>query len=137
MQSISTRSVGDDLVKALGLSGVSKRQVSCLRGELDERVSTFLSRQIQRDWPYLWIDATDVKTREARRVVSRAESEHRRQARGAQSEGRRVGNRAVLDRVPSQPEPASLRDVTLAISDSREGIEAAAAWMLKATWQRC
>jgi hypothetical protein len=57
VQGISTRSV-DDLVKALGMSGVSKRQVSRLCGELDERVGAFLNRQIEGDWPHLWIDAT-------------------------------------------------------------------------------
>ena len=66
---ISTRSV-DDLVKALGMSGVSKSQVSRLCGELDERVGAFLNRQIEGDWPYLWIDATYVKTRQAGRIVS-------------------------------------------------------------------
>lgn len=66
---VSTRSV-DDLVKALGMSGVSKSQVSRLCGELDERVGAFLNRQIEGDWPYLWIDATYVKTREAGRIVS-------------------------------------------------------------------
>ncbi|OQC03719.1 MAG: Transposase, Mutator family [Alphaproteobacteria bacterium ADurb.Bin100] len=69
IQGISTRSV-DDLVKALGMSGVSKSQVSRLCGELDERVGAFLNRQIEGDWPYLWVDATYVKTREAGRIVS-------------------------------------------------------------------
>jgi putative transposase len=68
---VSTRSV-DDLVKALGMSGVSKSQVSGLCAELDERVGAFLNRQIEGDWPYLWIDATYVKTREAGRIVSAA-----------------------------------------------------------------
>jgi putative transposase len=69
VQGISTRSV-DDLVKALGMSGVSKSQVSRLCGELDERVGAFLNRPIEGDWPYLWIDATYVKTREAGRILS-------------------------------------------------------------------
>jgi putative transposase len=69
VHAISTRSV-DDLVKALGMSGVSKRQVSRLCAELDERVRAFLHREIEGDWPYLWIDATYVKTREAGRIVS-------------------------------------------------------------------
>jgi len=69
VQGISTRSV-DDLVKSLGMSGVSKSQVSRLCGELDERVNAFLGRQIEGDWPYLWVDATYVKTREAGRIVS-------------------------------------------------------------------
>src|ERR1044071_5572465 len=66
VQAISTRSV-DELVKALGMSGVSKSEVSRLCGELDERVQAFLERPIEGDWPYLWIDATYVKTREAGR----------------------------------------------------------------------
>lgn len=69
VQGISTRSV-DDLVKALGMSGVSKSQVSRLCAELDERVGAFLNRTLEGDWPYLWIDATYVKTREAGRIVS-------------------------------------------------------------------
>ncbi|CAM5183429.1 hypothetical protein CDEN61S_03651 [Castellaniella denitrificans] len=69
VQGISTRSV-DELVKALGMSGVSKSQVSRLSAELDERVGAFLNRPIEGDWPYLWIDATYVKTREAGRIVS-------------------------------------------------------------------
>ena len=62
IQGISTRSV-DDLVKALGMSGVSKSQVSRLCEELDERVGAFLNRPLEGDWPYLWIDATYVKRR--------------------------------------------------------------------------
>ena len=62
IQGISTRSV-DDLVKAMGMTGVSKSQVSRLCEEIDERVQTFLQRPIEGDWPYLWIDATYVKTR--------------------------------------------------------------------------
>ena len=69
VKGISTRSV-DHLVKARGMSGVSKSQVSRLCSELDERVGAFLNRQIEGDWPYLWIDATYVKTREAGRIVS-------------------------------------------------------------------
>ena len=59
VQSISTRSV-DYPVKALGISGVSKSQVSRQCGELDERVGAFLNRLIEGDWPYLWTEATYV-----------------------------------------------------------------------------
>jgi putative transposase len=69
VQGISTRSV-DELVKALGMSGISKRQVSRLCTEIDEGVQAFLARPIEGDWPYLWIDATYVKVREAGRIVS-------------------------------------------------------------------
>ena len=69
IQGISTRSV-DDLVKAMGMSGISKSQVSRLCEEIDERVQAFLDRPIEGDWPYLWIDATYVKVRQAGRIVS-------------------------------------------------------------------
>src|SRR3954454_16083432 len=68
---VSTRSV-DDLVKAMGASGISKSQVSRLIEEIDGRVNAFLSRPIEGEWPYLWIDATYVKAREAGRIVSTA-----------------------------------------------------------------
>ena len=69
VQGISTRSV-DDLVKAMGMSGISKSQVSRLCEEIDGKVKAFLTRPLEGDWPYLWIDATYVKTREAGRIVS-------------------------------------------------------------------
>ena len=68
---VSTRSV-DDLVKAMGASGVSKSQVSRLVAEIDERVNAFLTRPIEGEWPYLWIDATYLKEREGGRIVSTA-----------------------------------------------------------------
>src|SRR5580658_3467192 len=71
IQGVSTRSV-DDLVKAMGMSGISKSQVSRLCEEIDDRVKTFLNRPIEGDWPYLWIDATYVKARENGRVVPKA-----------------------------------------------------------------
>jgi transposase-like protein len=64
VQGVSMRSV-DELVKAMGMSGISKSQVSRLCGDIDERVHAFLDRPLEGDWPYLWIDATYVKCREA------------------------------------------------------------------------
>jgi hypothetical protein len=58
-QGISTHSV-DNLVLAMGMSGISKSQVSRLCEDIDGRVRTFLERPIEGDWPYLWIDATYV-----------------------------------------------------------------------------
>jgi putative transposase len=134
---VSTRAV-DDLVKALGMSGVSKSEVSRLCEELDERVGAFLERPIEGDWPYLWIDATYVKTRQASRIVSVAVAVNTDGQR--QVLGMKVG--------PSEAEPfwteflrslmrRGLRGVKLVISDSHEGIKAAVAKVLKATWQRC
>ena len=81
---ISTRSV-DDLVKAMGMTGISKSQVSRLCEEIDERVKAFLNRPIEGDWPYLWLDATYVKVRSSGRIVSVAVIV----AVGVNTEGRR------------------------------------------------
>ena len=57
VKGISTRKV-DELMQALGMTGISKCQVSRLCTELDECVEVFLSREIRGQWPYLWLDAT-------------------------------------------------------------------------------
>jgi putative transposase len=138
---VSTRSV-DDLVKAMGMSGISKSQVSRLCEEIDARVKAFLSRPIEGDWPYLWIDATYVKVRQSGRIVSAAVIV----AVAVNSDGRRevLG----MDIGPSEAETfwteflrklarRGLRGVKLVISDAHEGIKAAVAKVLHATWQRC
>jgi len=138
---VSTRSV-DDLVKAMGMTGISKSQVSRLCAEIDEKVKAFLSRPIEGDWPYLWIDATYVKVRESGRIVSVAVIV----AVGVNSDGRRevLG----MDIGPSEAETfwteflrklarRGLRGVKLVISDAHEGIKAAVAKVLHASWQRC
>jgi putative transposase len=66
---VSTRSV-DDLVRAMGATGVSKSQVSRLCEEIDAQVKAFLDRPLEGDWPYLWLDATYVKVRRNHRIVS-------------------------------------------------------------------
>lgn len=66
---LSTRDV-DNLVKTMGMTGISKSQVSRLCGELDERVGAFLSRPIEGEWPYVWLDATYVRSRAGGRVVN-------------------------------------------------------------------
>ena len=68
---VSTRSV-DDLVKSLGMTGISKSQVSRLCAQLDERVKGFLSREILGEWAYVWLDATYLKARTGSRVMNRA-----------------------------------------------------------------
>lgn len=141
IQGVSTRSV-DELVKAMGMSGISKSQVSRLCEEIDERVKGFLERPIEGDWPYLWIDATYVKVRQNNRIVSVAVIV----AVGVNGDGRReiLG----LDIGPSEAETfwtaflrklarRGLRGVKLVISDAHEGIKAAVSKVLHATWQRC
>jgi len=56
VQGVSTRSV-DELVKAMGMTGISKSQVSRLCVEIDDKIGAFLDRPLEGDWPYLWLDA--------------------------------------------------------------------------------
>jgi len=65
IQGVSTRAV-DDLVKAMGMSGMSKSQVSRLCKDIDTRVKAFLERPIEGDWPFVWLDATYLKARQPR-----------------------------------------------------------------------
>src|ERR671939_1382404 len=71
VQGVSTRRV-DDLVQALGMSGISKSQVSRLCQALDGEVERFRTRRLEGPYPYVWLDATFVKVRDAGRVVSMA-----------------------------------------------------------------
>jgi len=141
IQGISTRSV-DDLVKAMGMTGISKSQVSRLCEEIDERVKAFLDRPLEGDWPYLWLAATDIKTRYAGRIVSVAAII----AVAVNTRGRREVLGLELD--PSEAETfwtdflrsltrRGLRSVKLVVSDAHEGLKAAAAKVLGATWQHC
>jgi transposase-like protein len=141
VQGISTRSV-DDLVRAMGMEGISRSQVSRLCAEIDDRVRDFLARPIEGDWPYLWLDATYVKVREAGRIVPVAVTI----AVGVNADGRReVLGMAVGS---SEAEPfwldflrtltrRGLAGVKLVISDAHEGLKAAVTKVLRATWQRC
>lgn len=141
VQGISTRSV-DDLVQAMGMSGISKSQVSRLCAEIDEKVKAFLDRPIEGDWPYIWLDATYLKVRQNGRIVSVAVII----ATGVNGDGRRE----VLGMTVGASEAETfwieflrslarrgLRGVKLVISDAHEGLKAAVAKVLNATWQRC
>ena len=138
---VSTRSV-DDLVRALGTDGISRSQVSRLCEEIDEKVKPFLGRPIEGDWPYVWLDATYLKVRRGGRIVSVAVAI----AIGVNGDGRRevLG----LDICPSEAATfwgeflrklarRGLRGVKLVISDAHEGLKAAVAKVLGASWQRC
>jgi putative transposase len=141
VQGVSTRSV-DDPVKAMGMSGISKSQVSRLCGEIDDKIKAFLNRPLEGDWPCIWLDATYLKVRQAGRIVSVAVII----AVGVNSAGRRE----VLGMAIGASEAETfwtdflrklarrgLRGVKLVISDAHEGIKAAVSKVLNATWQRC
>ena len=141
VQGISTRSV-DDLVKAMGMSGISKSQVSRLCEEIDGKVKAFLDRPIEGDWPYLWIDATYLKVRRGGRIVSVVVII----AVGVNTDGRREVLGMQIGTSEAEPiwteflrklTRRGLRGVKLVISDAHEGIKAAVTKVLCATWQRC
>lgn len=139
---VSTRKV-DDLVRALGLDGMSKTEVSRICAELDVEVAAFRSRSLDGEYPYLWLDATYHKVRQDGRVQSMATVV----AVGVTA----TGERQILgvDAGPSEDKPfwttflrslvkRGLRGVQLAISDAHEGLKSAIATVLSGvTWQRC
>jgi transposase-like protein len=141
VQGISTRSV-DELVRAMGGTGVSKSQVSRLCAEIDERVQAFLCRPLEGAWPYLWLDATYIKVRDGGRIVSRAvivavavNGDGRREVLGVAtgpSEAETFWTdflRSLADR--------GLRGVKLVVADDHKGLRAAARRVFNATHQRC
>jgi transposase-like protein len=139
---VSTRKV-DELVQALGLSGVDKSAVSRMCRELDEVVEQFRQRPLQGAYPYLWLDALYLKVRQNHRIVSQAVVI----AVGV----RATGERDVLGfAVGASEEEAfwreclrslvgrGLQGVQLVVSDAHEGLKAALAGVFSgATWQRC
>lgn len=138
---MSTRSV-DDLVKAMGMTGVSKSQVSRPCVEIDERIDAFLDRPLEGEWPYLWLDATYIKARRSGRIVSVAAIV----AVAVNLDGRREVLGIAIQ--PSEAEvfwdeflrslaDRGLRGVKLIIADEHKGLKAAAAKVLGATVQRC
>ncbi|WP_252094029.1 IS256 family transposase, partial [Rhizobium skierniewicense] len=102
----------------------------------------FLDRPIEGEWPYLWIDATDLKVRRGGRIVSVAviiavgvNTDGRREVRGME-----IGTseaEAIWTEFLRKLARRGLRGVKLAVSDAHEGIKAAVSKVLCATWQRC
>jgi transposase-like protein len=138
---VSMRAV-DDLVRAMGGSGVSKSQVSRLCAEIDERVQAFLTRPLEGAWPYLWLDATYIRVRENGRIISRAviiavavNEDGRREVLGvatgpSEAETFWTGFlRSLADR--------GLRGVKLVVADDHKGLRAAARRVFDTTHQRC
>ncbi len=138
---VSTRAV-DDLVKAMGGSGISKSEVSRLVEEIDGRVNAFLTRPLEGEWPYIWIDATYVKAREGGRIVSTAtiiavgvNTDGRREVLGVATGASEAEVfwkgflRSLADR--------GLRGVKLVIADDHKGLRAAASKVFHASLQRC
>jgi len=142
VEGVSTRRV-DDLVKALGMGGISKSQVSRICQALDEEVERFRSRPLPGAYPYLWVDATFVKVRDGGRVVAMAVVV----AVGVTADG--VREVLGCDIGPSEDGAfwlgflrsllaRGLGGVRLVTSDAHEGLRRAiAATLHGAAWQRC
>ncbi len=140
---VSTRRV-EKLVETLGITRLSKSQVSEMAKSLDELVAAFRSRPLDKaPYTYVWIDALTQRVREGGRIVTVSALI----ATAVNAEGRRkiLG----LD-VATGEDGASwlafcrslvargLAGVQLVVSDAHEGLKAAiGATMTGAGWQRC
>lgn len=142
VEGVSTRKV-DDLLKALGLTGIDKSKVSRICKELDELVEQFRNQPLEGEYPYLWLDALYLKVRQNHRIVSLAmviaigvDTEGRRHILGF-ALGASEESAFWLDFLRSLVE-RGLKGVQLVISDAHEGLKAAISQVLSgAAWQRC
>lgn len=142
IEGVSTRKV-DDLLQAMGLSGIDKSSVSRICQELDAAVTAFRTRPLDGTFPYVWFDALYLKVRQNHRIVSMAVVI----AIGV----RESGERTILDLDIGGSEDSAfwttflrqllqrgLRGVELAISDAHLGLQDAIRSVLTgASWQRC
>jgi transposase-like protein len=141
---VSTRRV-EDLVDALGIASMSKSEVSRICAALDTEVEAFRSRSLANEpYPYLWLDATYVKVREAGRVTSMAALV----ATGVAATGERrvLGLELAAGNDEGSAWPGFIRGlverglggVRLVISDDHRGlVKAVREQLLGAAWQRC
>jgi putative transposase len=142
VKGVSTRKV-DDLVRALGIDGISRSEVSRICKVLDAEVRAFLGRPIDTECPYLWLDATFHKVREAGRVISLAtvvgigvSATGERTIVGA-STGLSEDHQFWVSFLRSLVK-RGLSGVRLVISDAHEGLRQAIAKVMgEVTWQRC
>lgn len=143
LQGVSTRKV-DAVVQQLGIEGISKSQVSELAQHLDAQVESFRNRRLDAQaYPYVWLDAMYVKSREDGRIANVAVIV----ATGVNADGYReilgvdvnttedsAGWTAFLRGLVAR----GLKGVKLVVSDSHEGLKnAIAATLPGASWQRC
>ena len=139
---VSTRRM-DDLVKTLGITGLSKSQVSEMAKDLDEQVAAFRTRPLDAG-PYSFVaaDALTMKVREGGRVVKVAVLI----ATGVNAEG----YREILGLQVSSTEDGAgwltfwrdlvargLSGVKLVTSDAHAGLVAAIGATVGGSWQRC
>jgi putative transposase len=143
VEGVSTRKM-EELVEAMGAKGMSKSEVSRMAASLDEQVKEFRERRLDdKEFPYVWLDATYVKVRQGGSIVSKAvlvafgvNQEGEREVLGvdvANSEMTRCWQ-AFLQHLVGR----GLRGVRLVVSDAHTGLRAAIRAVLNGTtWQRC
>jgi transposase-like protein len=138
---VSTRKV-DRLVEQLGIEGMTKDRVSALCRALDEQVELFRQRPLEGAYPYLWVDAKQVKVRDHGRVVSKAlviaYAVHETGVR--EVIGLDIGeveSGAFWTEFLRSLNKRGLAGVRVAVSDDHEGLKAAIARVLACPWQRC
>ncbi len=143
VKGVSTRKV-DDLVRAMGATGVSKSEVSRLVGELDVDLAAFRERRLEGTrYPYLWLDAQYEKVRDGGRIVNAAFLV----AIAANERGEREVLGCTVAAAESEASwttflrslvARGLTGVRLVTSDAHLGIRAAVGATLDgAAWQRC
>jgi len=142
VQGVSTRKV-EALVQSLGISAISKSEVSRLCATLDAQVEAFRTRRLDAQYPYIWVDARYEYVREDHRVQSMAVLV----AYGVRVDGVRevlgvdigLSEDVVLWRSFLQDLVArGVRGVRLVVSDAHPGIKQAVKEVfLGAAWQRC
>jgi putative transposase len=143
VKGVSTRKV-DDLVRAMGASGISKSEVSRLVGELDVDLAAFRERRLDGTrYPYLWLDAQYEKVRDGGRIVNAAFLV----AIAANERGEREVLGCTVAAAESEASwtaflrslvARGLTGVRLVTSDAHLGIRSAVAATLDgAAWQRC
>lgn len=141
---VSTRRV-DDLVRALGIEGISKSEVSRMCAALDAEVAAFRSRPLDdAAYPYVWLDATYLKVREGGRVVSMAVLVATGVARSGERRVLGLEISAGHDEGSAWPRfirglvERGLHGVRLVISDDHVGlVKAIREQLLGSGWQRC
>jgi putative transposase len=142
VQGVSTRKV-EALIQTLGITGISKSEVSRLCASLDAQVEAFRQRRLDGEYPYVWLDARYEHVREDGRVQSMAVVV----AYGVRADGRRevlgmdvtTGEHAVFWRAFLQSLVArGMRGVRLVVSDAHPGLKQAIREVfVGAAWQRC
>ncbi|WP_214409876.1 IS256 family transposase [Sphaerisporangium fuscum] len=140
---VSTRRV-DKLVEQLGITGISKSQVSQMAKVLDEQVEAFRTRTLDGGpFAFVWLDALTQKVREGGRIVN----VHALVATAVNANGQReILGMDVTSREDGAGWLAFLRGlvarglsgVQMVISDAHIGlVEAIGATLPGASWQRC